>query len=146
MRTKKVENVARPFALVHNVFSRLGFEPVSSHDSTLYRLVFVDRISKRSYPYQIRTATRPNGQTKVMFSEAEFLTEEPIPLNIQFAVQSKLSDVVDYLNHPLKLKRKEVLNTMAPDELEIKKLGKQMKHMKTNSELEEVGLIPDPRQ
>lgn len=36
--------------------------------------------------------------------------------------------------------------SMASNEEEMIRLGKEMEHMKTNSELEEDGLVPDPRQ
>jgi hypothetical protein len=35
---------------------------------------------------------------------------------------------------------------MAPSEQEMIKLGEEMKHMKTNSEVIESGMIPDPIQ
>jgi hypothetical protein len=35
---------------------------------------------------------------------------------------------------------------MAPNEQEIKKLGNEMKNMKTNTELMDEGIIPDPIQ
>jgi hypothetical protein len=65
------------------------------------------------------------------------------------AAQSKLIDVADYLEqHRRKdIKIEDVSNgRMATSEEEIWKLGKEMKHMKTNSELLDEGLIPDPVQ
>jgi hypothetical protein len=40
----------------------------------------------------------------------------------------------------------ETTNSMAPTEAEIVKLGKEMEQMKTNSELADTGLVPDPKQ
>ena len=40
----------------------------------------------------------------------------------------------------------EQMNTMAPNEEDMKQLGRDMKRMKTNSELEEKGIVPDPQQ
>ncbi|MFC4779548.1 hypothetical protein ACFO9Q_22440 [Paenibacillus sp. GCM10023252] len=37
-------------------------------------------------------------------------------------------------------------SSMAQNEKEMKKLGDEMKHMKTNRELEAENLIPDPQQ
>ncbi|WP_162354581.1 hypothetical protein [Paenibacillus lycopersici] len=36
--------------------------------------------------------------------------------------------------------------SMVQDMQDLKRLGNDMKHMKTNSELQEAGLIPDPIQ
>lgn len=38
------------------------------------------------------------------------------------------------------------MNTMAPNEKEMIKLGKDMKNMKTNSEIIDEGIVPDPKQ
>ncbi|MDQ0112097.1 hypothetical protein [Paenibacillus harenae] len=43
-------------------------------------------------------------------------------------------------------KKSAAMNSMAPNEREIIRLGMDMKHMKTNSEIMEEGLVPDPIQ
>ncbi len=37
-------------------------------------------------------------------------------------------------------------NSMAPTESEMVKLGKEMERMKTNAELADDGMVPDPKQ
>jgi hypothetical protein len=39
-----------------------------------------------------------------------------------------------------------IVNGMAQNEAEMKKLGKEMKSMKTNAEVVESGMVPDPAQ
>ena len=38
------------------------------------------------------------------------------------------------------------MNTMAPNERDMVKLGKELKNMKTNSQVMREGIIPDPMQ
>jgi gas vesicle protein len=40
----------------------------------------------------------------------------------------------------------QTINSMAQNEQEMAKLGKEMKHMDTNSQVKDKGMIPDPIQ
>jgi gas vesicle protein len=40
----------------------------------------------------------------------------------------------------------QTINSMAQNELEMAKLGEEMKHMKTNSQVKDSGMVPDPIQ
>ncbi|CAM4323705.1 hypothetical protein L1N85_21030 [Paenibacillus alkaliterrae] len=46
----------------------------------------------------------------------------------------------------MKEELKETTNSMAPTVKEMVKLGKDMDKMKTNTEIIENGMIPDPKQ
>ncbi len=54
-------------------------------------------------------------------------------------------DIKDRKEHSAGRDISEVTNgSMAPDMKEIEQLGKDMERMKTNSDLQEEGLVPDP--
>jgi gas vesicle protein len=40
----------------------------------------------------------------------------------------------------------QTINSMAQNEQEMAKLGKEMKHMNTNTQVKEKGMVPDPIQ
>jgi gas vesicle protein len=40
----------------------------------------------------------------------------------------------------------QTINSMAQNEHEMAKLGEEMKHMKTNSQVKDSGMVPDPIQ
>lgn len=46
----------------------------------------------------------------------------------------------------MKAEPETITNSMAPTEEEMVKLGEDMKQMKTNAEIIENGMIPDPAQ
>ncbi|WCK55883.1 hypothetical protein PP175_08160 [Aneurinibacillus sp. Ricciae_BoGa-3] len=52
----------------------------------------------------------------------------------------------DNRNHGTKKDDPVITNTMVPDFDEVKQVGEEMKHMKTNEELNNEGLHEDPLQ
>jgi hypothetical protein len=140
--------ITKPFSFVHKTFVGLGFIRTMDKQKPLYRLTFRSSETNQEYSLYVTTQTLANGQAEVLLPQARFEHEELVPDSVLEAAQSKLYDLVDYLEqHSRTLKSVEdVPAGMAPDEDEMVKLGKQMKHLKTNSQLIEEGFIPDPIQ
>ncbi|MBP1964752.1 hypothetical protein [Paenibacillus aceris] len=81
------------------------------------------------------------------FHEANFPENTFVPLEVRRAALDKLIELERLCNGSSGKSLEEANNgSMAQDLDEMKKLGNEMKHMKTNSELMEKNLIPDPIQ
>ncbi|MFD0698274.1 hypothetical protein ACFQZT_29800 [Paenibacillus sp. GCM10027628] len=144
---RTLSTVTKPFSFVHKTLVGLGFDKTKDKHVSMYKLAFVSPETDRSYTLYVTAHTMENGQAEVKLSEASF-DEKHVPYQVKEAAISKLRDVADYLEqHSRTLKLVEdTHNSMAPTEDEMIVLGKQMKHMKTGSELLEEGLVPDPIQ
>ncbi|WP_337098363.1 hypothetical protein [Paenibacillus sp. YIM B09110] len=66
-------------------------------------------------------------------------------MNSLYFLRARIKHEMDKEKQAAKVKSMP-MNTMAPNEQEIIRLGLDMKHMKTNSEIMEEGLVPDPIQ
>jgi hypothetical protein len=144
---RTLSTVTKPFSFVHKTFVGLGFDKTKDKHVSMYKLAFVSRETDRSYTLYVAAKTLENGNAEVKLSEASF-NEKHVPSQVEEAAISKLHDIADYLeqhNRSLNLVE-DTHNSMAHTEAEMVALGKQMKHMKTGSELLEEGLVPDPIQ
>lgn len=145
--------IMRPFAFVHNTLTGLGFVAIGARDRTLYRISLRDSTTQLEYPLQLSTFTSREGRTLVKLSEAAFLCGDAgIPLHIMTAAECKLLEAAEYLLHSeprtstsARLEA-NINGSMAQDEQEMKQLGKEMEHMKTNAEVKQDGMVPDPMQ
>lgn len=135
-------------ATVYQKLAELGLERIEYTERAMYKLNIVDESSKVSYPIILTTHTCDQGDTIVKFEEASFGGGESVPRSIRKAALDKLSELEQLFLVPSQTKGlAEVQNgSMAPDETEMKKLGNQMKNMKTNTELMDQDMIPDPVQ
>ena len=150
-RRKTLPTITKPFAHVHSTLTALGFSEMPCKEGTLYELTFHDASTLQQYPYRIPTQTMENGQTEVHLPEAGFCGKQTVPESAEAAAAELLVEVHQYLvnrqdkepSPPID----QVMNgKMANNEAEVRKLGKVMASIPTNSELRKNGLVPDPIQ
>jgi hypothetical protein len=133
---------------VYEKLSELGLERIEYTERAMYKLVIVDEASNLTYPLILTTHSCEQGDTIVKFEEADFQGGESIPRSIRNAALTKLFELEQlfYQNSHSKELSETTNGSMAPTEKEMKKLGDDMKKMKTNKELMEQDLVPDPMQ
>ncbi|MCZ8514541.1 hypothetical protein O9H85_19360 [Paenibacillus filicis] len=147
-RKKTLPSISKPFAHVHSTLSALGFCEQSSREGTQYELTFRDPATLQEYPFRVYTHTQENGTTLVNLAEAGFLTES-VPDAAKDAAKQVMSELLQYLENdrPKLTPIHEAMNgRMASNEAEVIKLGKSMNNYPTNSQLLEIGMVPDPMQ
>ncbi|CAG7653149.1 hypothetical protein ACFQI7_30870 [Paenibacillus allorhizosphaerae] len=150
-RKRTLPTITKPFTHVHNTLTALGFSETPCREGTLYELTFHDPATLKQYPYRIPTQTKENGQTEVQLPEAGFCGKQFVPESAEAAAVELLTEVQQYLENGQEKKAApsidQVMNgKMANNEAEVKKLGKVMASIPTNSELRKNGLVPDPIQ
>ncbi|MBP1153405.1 MULTISPECIES: hypothetical protein [unclassified Paenibacillus] len=149
-RKKTLPTITKPFAHVHNILSTMGFKETGSRDGCKYELMFRDPVTTKEYPFCLNTLTVENGQTQVDLNSAGFICKEPVPESVSAAADEILSELQQYLeNGPAKIKSAPIdqaMNTMANNEEEVKRLGKSMAKLPTNTQVRQSGMIPDPVQ
>ena len=82
-------------------------------------------------------ASNIRTQTKDIASNISSQTKD-LASNLRSQAKETMEDAVD--------KADKAVNSMAPDEKDMKHLGKEMDVMPTNSDLKEKGLVSDPAQ
>ncbi|MBA2942796.1 hypothetical protein HZF08_31480 [Paenibacillus sp. CGMCC 1.16610] len=133
--------------MLHRQLTDLGLERVDYTEKAVYQYNIYSEATAASYPLTLTTFTSEHGNTIVHFHEAGFPDNRFVPLEVRRAALDKLIELERLCNGPSGKTLEEANNSsMAQDLDEIKKLGNEMKHMKTNSELIEKNLIPDPIQ
>lgn len=150
-RKKQMHLITRPFAHVHNTLTTLGFTEKTMREGCVYELTFRDPITSKEYLYHLPTQTASNGLTIVHMHEACFVDKVEIPFGAVEAAFQMMTEVEQYLsNHEPRMASTpidEAMNgRMANTEAEVKRLGKEMANMPTNSQLIENGMVPDPIQ
>jgi phage terminase large subunit len=126
-------------------FKEHGFEQVEYLGNSTYRLNIMSDVTGASYPLYVKTATSEKGGLFVHFEEADFEENDTVPLQVRSAALDKLKELK--LQSTPQSVEKNKNGSMAQNLDEMKKLGKEMNHMKTGSQhLEEENLIPDPLQ
>jgi len=151
-RKKLNPTVTRPFNHVHATLTALGFTQTTVKDYCCYELTFRDPMTAGHYMYSIPTRTDSSGQTEVNLREASFKTKGGIPSAVTNMASNIMSEVRQYLSShepeqagvPIEIAQN---GRMASNNTaELKKLGKEMAGMPTNSQVIENGMIPDPIQ
>ncbi|WP_168119690.1 YtxH domain-containing protein [Paenibacillus sp. HB172176] len=82
-------------------------------------------------------ASNIRSQTKDIASNLTTQTKE-LASNLRSQAKETMEEACD--------KAEDAVNSMAPDEKDMKHLGKEMDVMPTNAELKEKGLVSDPAQ
>lgn len=132
---------------LHQQLTDLGLERIQYTEKSVYKFDIYNDATSVSYPLTLTTFTSEQGNTTVHFHEADFQENEFVPLQVRRAVLDKLIELERLCNGSAGKSLAEANNgSMAQDMDEMKKLGNEMKHMKTNSELLEKNMIPDPIQ
>ncbi|MDR6882860.1 hypothetical protein [Bacillus sp. 3255] len=133
--------------LLHRQLTDQGLRRVDYTEKAVYQLDIYSEATAASYPLRLTAITTEHGNTTVYFHEADFPENRFVPLEVRRAALDKLIELERLCNGSSGKSLEEANNgSMAQDLDEMKKLGSEMKHMKTNSELMEKNLIPDPIQ
>ncbi|MFP3126670.1 hypothetical protein OH784_29160 [Ectobacillus funiculus] len=142
----------RPFARIHSILTSQGFTKIGWNQSIKYRVKLRDCSTESIYWLEIPVDQYPQEPNQAKLGKPSLLGEERIPQSIREATASKLYEIADYLKSPMEEKESHSLNqtdhngSMAQNEEEIKRLGKEMESMQTHTELYENGWIPNPIQ
>lgn len=132
---------------LHNQLTDLGLERIEYLEKSVYKMDIYNDATSAYYPLTLTMLTSEHGSTTVHFHEADFENNEFVPLQVRRAALDKLIELEQLCNGSNVKSLDDAQNgSMAPDMSEMKKLGNEMKHMKTNSELLERDMIPDPIQ
>ncbi|WP_029196219.1 hypothetical protein [Paenibacillus alginolyticus] len=132
---------------LHQQLTDLGLERIEYTEKSVYKFDIYNDATSASYPLTLTTFTSEQGNTTVHFHEADFQENEFVPLQVRRTALDKLIELERLCNGSAGRSLAEANNdSMAQDMDEMKKLGNEMKHMKTNSELLEKNMVPDPIQ
>jgi len=132
---------------MHQQLVELGLERIDHAITSTYRLNIVCEETGTAYPLLVNTVTCEQGQHIVNFEEAEFAVHANIPLHVQKAALDKLIELEQHLQEWAQLTGEGAQNSsMAQNMDEMKKLGDEMKDLKTGSEILDKNQIPDPIQ
>ncbi|MFC5406109.1 hypothetical protein [Cohnella soli] len=141
-----------PLSAIHDVMMYQGFSKISFDRHFVYRARFDDTSTKKSYRLLIPVENHDYSTFSVLVADAFFEDKGSIPLEVVEAAESKLYEVNAYLEDEWeKLNQDDRFQPnqtggMAPNMEEMIKLGKEMAALKTNQELLEANIIPDPIQ
>ncbi|MGO4499220.1 hypothetical protein AB4114_25385 [Paenibacillus sp. 2RAB27] len=132
---------------LHQQLTDLGLERMEYVEKSVYRIDIYNDATSAAYPLTLTTITSELGNTSVHFHEADFADNQFVPLQVRRAALDKLIELEQICNGSTGKSIEEANNgSMAQNMDEMKKLGNEMKHMKTNSELIENDMVPDPMQ
>lgn len=150
MVIKRFPSVSGPFAKLHHTLSSGKFRAFREDRQTVYSLLIKDSLSQQVYDFRIPASCSENGIMTVFLNRAGFAPSAAIPSVVEQAASSRLHELHAYLRaasiKPTKSLREADNSSMAQDMDEMKRLGDEMAAMKTNSEWEEMGMVPDPIQ
>ncbi|MGG1556038.1 hypothetical protein [Paenibacillus ferrarius] len=134
-------------AALQQLLTEHGFERTRHAEISTYRLNISHGASGNDYPFIVTAVSSEEDGVAIHWDEARFEGTESVPLQVRKAALEKLIELEKMLNRPTGKTIEEADNgSMSQDMQEVKKLGAEMKHMKTNSEVMAQGLIPDPIQ
>jgi len=119
----------------------LGFRPVEDQERLILQYDFLYEPENQIYQLFIPIESDKNGQEVIRFDEPDIAGSGGVALEVRQAAIDKLKE----LQHTYELATVQN-GAMAQTEQEMKRLGAEMDHMPTNSELLEDDIIPDPRQ
>ncbi|MFD0682067.1 MULTISPECIES: hypothetical protein [unclassified Paenibacillus] len=151
-RKKQSQTVTRPFSHVHTTLTALGFTQTTVKNGSSYELTFRDPMTTGQYTYSIPTQTAENGLTDVYLHEASFKDKGDIPSTATDIASKVATEIKQYLSShepkqvsiPIEVAQN---GRMASNNTaELKRLGKEMSSMPTNSQVMENGMVPDPIQ
>jgi hypothetical protein len=129
MKFKALPTVAKPHSIIERALAKEGFQSVHTDRLTDFVATFEDLSTSETYRVYIPAFADKPGITKLKLHAAYFEEKDWIPHHISQAVLSKLQEMADYLLHSDRQSRRRtnVVNTMAPNEEELTRLGNEMK-------------------
>ncbi|WP_312110868.1 hypothetical protein [Brevibacillus reuszeri] len=132
---------------MHQQLVELGLERIHHAITSTYRLSIICEETGAVYPLLVNTVTYEQGHHIINFEEAEFADNKNVPLPIQKAALDKLIELEQQLCEWSQMTLEGAQNSsMAQNMDEMKKLGDEMKDLKTGSEIIDKNQIPDPIQ
>ncbi|WHY85630.1 hypothetical protein QNH39_23965 [Neobacillus novalis] len=152
LQTKALVFEKKPLAKVHSMLTSQGFRLTGIDESVKYRAPLRDSSTESIYWLEIPVDQNASGPNDAKLGVPSLYGEMRIPRPVKEAAESKLYEIADYLRNIFEKKvahppaQKPHNSSMAQDEDEMKRLGKEMESMPTNTELDESGWIPDPIQ
>ncbi|TMV45155.1 hypothetical protein FE783_30320 [Paenibacillus mesophilus] len=155
-------NVTKPYEEFNQAVIRLGFMPSESEGYKVVQLTFSSTARNDKIMYRIPFVSDGSERITLLVHQAGFSGEwagcDGIPEQIREEAHRKLCELVGVPYEPRGADREPpadkdndsqsdtVNGIMVQDEQDLVRLGKEMKAMKTNTELEQEGMIPDPIQ
>lgn len=132
---------------LHQQFVEQGLERINHAVTSTYRLNIVCEKTGASYPLIVTTVTYEQGHSIINFEGAEFEGSSSVPLSVQRAALEKLIELEQHFQEWSQMALEGAQNSsMAQNMDEMKKLGNEMKDLKTGSEIIDKNQIPDPIQ
>jgi hypothetical protein len=149
--SKILPNMKTSFAKADQIFRFQGFRKTGRQEALIYRGKLRDAATQSEYYLNIAVRKQVDEQGTMRIGSVYFDRTRRIPLTIMEAAKSKLAEMADYLydireRHDRVEENADLNGRMAPNNREIKRLGREMEHMKTNSQITDEGRIPDPIQ
>jgi hypothetical protein len=161
-------NVTKLYEEFNQAVLRLGFMPSESEGYKVVQLTFSSPERDDKIVYRIPFISDDSERITLLVHQSGFTGEwtgcEGIPEQIREEAHRKLCELVGVPYEPRTAagwrtdghketedqddrSQQDIVNgTMVQDEQDMVRLGKEMKAMKTNTELEQEGMIPDPIQ
>lgn len=162
-------NVTKLYEEFNQAVIRLGFMPSESEGYKVVQLTFSSPARNDKIMYRIPFVSDGSERITLLVHQAGFTGEwagcDGIPEQIREEAHRKLCELVGVPYEPMGPNRwqrtdgredradkddypqQDTINgIMVQDEQDLIRLGKEMKAMKTNTELEQEGMIPDPIQ
>lgn len=139
----------RPLSKVHSILTSQGFMKMGMGPSVTYRAALRDSSTESLYWLEIPVDHYPKDPQQAKLGKPMLYGRDRIPEPVRMAAESKLHEIADYLRSKMRKKFSNLSQNngrMAPNEAEVKRLGKEMEAIKTHAELDRIGLIPDPIQ
>lgn len=142
----------KPFSKVHSILTSQGFSKIGFGKSIKYKVALRDSSTESIYWLEIPVDQYPKEPEQAKLGNPHLYGEKRIPQPVSEAVESKLHEIADYLRNMVGKKVKPLPkkpapnSSMAQNEEEMKRLGKEMESMPTNKEISGNGEIPDPIQ
>jgi len=163
-------NVTRPLVEFRKTAFRLGFQPSETEGRKVVQLTFRSPERDGAITYRIPFLSDGSERITLLVQQAEFSGDwsggEGVPASVRDEAHRKLCELIGESTQRARERETPsaaagtgqaeqaadpalhmTLNgVMAQDEQDLIRLGKEMKAMKTNTELEQEGMIPDPIQ
>lgn len=164
-------NVTKLYEEFEQLAVRLGFQQSEVNGTKTVQLVFSSPEWGGQIVYRIPFLADDSERITLLVHQSEFSGEWPgyegIPVSIREEAHRKLCELVGVPYEPFTIEEGQEANAgkksgrdgagkldtsgtvngiMAADEDDLVRLGKEMKAMKTNTELGQEGMIPDPIQ
>lgn len=132
---------------MHQQLVDLGLERINHAVTSTYRLNIACENTGVTYPLLVTAVTYEQGHHVINFEEAEFESSSSVPLHVQKAALDKLIELEQHFRQWTQMTLEGAQNSsMAQNIDEMKKLGDEMKDLKTGSEIIDKNQVPDPIQ